>query len=42
MICDKQGGDVDCYLNNAQAHLILATSFNETDGRALLLLVAFP
>jgi hypothetical protein len=31
-----------CYLNNAQAHLILATCVNETDGRALLLLVAFP
>ena len=30
------------YLNNAQAHLILATCVNETDGRALLLLVAFP
>jgi 2-polyprenyl-3-methyl-5-hydroxy-6-metoxy-1,4-benzoquinol methylase len=30
------------HLNNAQAHLILATCVNETDGRALLLLVAFP
>jgi hypothetical protein len=36
--------DEDLYrnLNNAQAHLILATCVNETDGRALLLLVAFP
>jgi hypothetical protein len=30
------------YLNNAQAHLDFASSDTEAEGRALLLLLAFP